>query len=227
MEGLVGSAVVAGGFAIGVAADEIARRLLRFRGDCNDCNDGNGGAVWRAAVGFMTAFWFWVIFAFVPETGERVVGAALLVFCVICTATDLKCRLILNVVVFPFAALFAALRLFVHPEPFWHYALGALAGATALFVVGLAFERFGRRQGVGGGDVKMVFALGAVLGLKLVILCLFFASAAGSLYGMFRIAASGGDKFVFLPFGPFLALGALAAFVWGDALLSWYVRLWI
>lgn len=133
----------------------------------------------------------------------------------------------MNVVVFPFAALFAALRLFVRPEPFWHYALGALAGAAALFAVGLAFERFGRRQGVGGGDVKMMFALGSVLGLKLAFLCLFFASAAGSLYGLFRIAASGGDRSIFLPFGPFLSLGALAAFVWGEALLTWYVSLWI
>ena len=73
------------------------------------------------------------------------------------------------------------------------------------------------------GDVKMLAMIGAFLGWPLMLLTLFLASFAGSLVGVGMMATKRGDMQKALPFGTFLALGALAAAVAGDPLLAWYL----
>jgi leader peptidase (prepilin peptidase)/N-methyltransferase len=64
--------------------------------------------------------------------------------------------------------------------------------------------------------------IGAFLGLPGVLYTLFASSLAGSLAGlllMFREKSGGGTR---IPFGPFLALGAMSYVFWGPALIQWY-----
>jgi leader peptidase (prepilin peptidase)/N-methyltransferase len=73
------------------------------------------------------------------------------------------------------------------------------------------------------GDVKMLAMIGAFLGWKLMLVTLVLASFAGSLIGVGMIASGRGGMKAALPFGTFLAVGALAAAVAGDPLLTWYL----
>ena len=69
----------------------------------------------------------------------------------------------------------------------------------------------------------MLAMIGAFLGWKLVLVTLVLSSFAGSLIGIGAIALGRGGMKSVLPFGTFLAVGALVAAVAGDAIVDWYV----
>ena len=105
----------------------------------------------------------------------------------------------------------------------WQSLLGLLAGGGVLFLVAMGYQLLRKREGMGGGDIKLLAMIGAFLGLPGVIYTLFASSLAGSLVGvlfMFRDKSGGGTK---IPFGPFLALGAMTYVFWGPALIHWYL----
>ncbi len=76
---------------------------------------------------------------------------------------------------------------------------------------------------MGGGDVKMLAMIGAFLGWKLVLVTLVFSSFAGSIIGIAVVLAKRGGLKYALPYGTFLALGALIASLFGDRIVDWYV----
>jgi leader peptidase (prepilin peptidase)/N-methyltransferase len=100
--------------------------------------------------------------------------------------------------------------------------LGMLIGGGVLWVIGEAYFRYSGQEGMGGGDVKMLAMIGAFLGWKLVLVTLVLSSVAGSLIGVIVIALKRGDMKYALPYGTFLALGALAASLVGERLVTWY-----
>ena len=100
--------------------------------------------------------------------------------------------------------------------------IGLVAGGGALFLINEAYYRIRGHEGLGMGDVKMLAMIGAFLGWKLMLVTLFLGSFAGSLLGLLLISLRKGSMQSALPFGTFLALGALAATVVGDRLLAWY-----
>ena len=101
--------------------------------------------------------------------------------------------------------------------------LGVLVGGGVLWLIGEAYFRYSGQEGMGGGDVKMLAMIGAFLGWKLVLVTLVLSSVAGSLIGVLVIAVKRGGMKYALPYGTFLALGALAASLAGDQLIDWYV----
>jgi leader peptidase (prepilin peptidase)/N-methyltransferase len=104
--------------------------------------------------------------------------------------------------------------------------LGTLLGGGVLWAIGEAYYRYAGQQGMGGGDVKMLAMVGAFLGWKLVLVTLVLSSVAGSLIGVLVIALKRGDMKHALPYGTFLALGALAASLVGDRILAWYLGMY-
>ena len=101
--------------------------------------------------------------------------------------------------------------------------IGVLAGGGVLWLIGEAYCRYSGHEGMGGGDVKMLAMVGAFLGWKLMLVTLVLSSVAGSLIGLLVIASRRGDMKYPLPYGTFLALGALAASLVGDRVLAWYL----
>jgi leader peptidase (prepilin peptidase)/N-methyltransferase len=75
------------------------------------------------------------------------------------------------------------------------------------------------------GDVKMLAMIGAFLGWKMVLVTLFLATFSGALIGVSLIALQRGNMKLALPFGTFLAAGAVAAMVVGEPFATWYVGL--
>jgi leader peptidase (prepilin peptidase)/N-methyltransferase len=99
--------------------------------------------------------------------------------------------------------------------------LGGLAGGAALYVIALVGEAVYRRETMGGGDIKLVAAIGALLGWRLLIVALFAAFVLGAVGGLTYLALGGRDRMV--PFGPFLAAGALLALLVGQGIWNWYL----
>ena len=70
---------------------------------------------------------------------------------------------------------------------------------------------------MGGGDVKLMAAIGAFLGWKLVIMTFFIAPVFGSMVGLFLKMKEGRE---IIPYGPYLSLGALISIFWGEKILQ-------
>jgi leader peptidase (prepilin peptidase)/N-methyltransferase len=101
--------------------------------------------------------------------------------------------------------------------------IGAVAGYLSLWVVYWAFKLIRGKEGMGYGDFKLLAAIGAWLGWKMLPLVILLSSVAGAIIGIALIAFRGRDHTVPLPFGPYLAIaGAIALFA-GPSL----VRLWM
>jgi leader peptidase (prepilin peptidase)/N-methyltransferase len=108
--------------------------------------------------------------------------------------------------------------------PGWRSALmGVLLGGGVLWLVGEAYFRLRRIEGMGMGDVKMLAMIGAVLGWRAVLVTLVLASCAGALVGLVLLSRQRDGMKYALPFGTFLSAGALVASLAGERLVTWYL----
>jgi leader peptidase (prepilin peptidase)/N-methyltransferase len=148
-------------------------------------------------------------------------GSALIVL----FAIDLEHHLLPNVITLPGIVAGFVFSWFLPPG--WIDSLIGLAvGGGGLFLIAEGYYRLRHEEGLGMGDVKMLAMIGAFLGWKLTIVTLMMASVAGSIIGVLLIISRRGDMKYALPFGTFLALGAVVAGTVGPRLVEWYVRLW-
>ncbi len=100
--------------------------------------------------------------------------------------------------------------------------LGILIGGGVLYVFALGYYLLKKKEGMGGGDIKMLAMIGAFLGWQGALATLILASIAGSLIGILLIVVKGKNFKYAVPFGPFLALGAFCALLYGEPLINWY-----
>ena len=99
---------------------------------------------------------------------------------------------------------------------------GAVAGYVPLWLIATGFAVLMKRQGMGGGDLKLLAALGAWLGWPAVLPIVLIASIGGLCVNVPRMLLGKHQRHQQYPFGPFLAAGGLVvAFVGADTLLAW------
>jgi leader peptidase (prepilin peptidase)/N-methyltransferase len=147
-----------------------------------------------------------------------VLGCALIVL----FAVDLDRRVLPNVVTVP--GLLLGLAFALVTEPGWLSALaGVFVGGGALLLVSELYVRVRGEDGLGMGDVKMLAMIGAFLGWKLTIVALMVASFGSTLVGVGLILSGRGGTKSELPFGAFLAVGAVTAATTGQTILAWYL----
>lgn len=164
---------------------------------------------------FALSFWK---FGFTPELIISILFVSLLV---IITVSDIAYMLIPDKVLLPMGILLLALRLFIPLDPWWAAIAGALLGFGLLLLIAIV-----SKGGMGGGDIKLFFVIGLVLGVSGTLLTLFLASFIGAIAGIFMIRKSEQGRKTPVPFGPSIALGAIITYFWGDALLNWYMNFW-
>ncbi|MBI4525488.1 MAG: prepilin peptidase [Deltaproteobacteria bacterium] len=98
--------------------------------------------------------------------------------------------------------------------------LGILLGGGILFLVAWVYQLLTGKEGMGGGDIKLLAMIGSFLGWASVLLTLFLASLTGSVVGVSFMLAKGVDTKYALPFGPFLCVGAVLDLFFGEELVS-------
>jgi leader peptidase (prepilin peptidase)/N-methyltransferase len=100
--------------------------------------------------------------------------------------------------------------------------LGALGGGGVLLGVATAYQAIRGQEGMGGGDIKLLAMIGAFLGWKSIFVTLMVGSIAGSIIGIALMVYQRADTKLAIPFGPFLACGALVHLFFGDRILAFY-----
>ncbi|MFN8111252.1 MAG: prepilin peptidase [Thermoleophilia bacterium] len=156
------------------------------------------------------------VFSFGP-TWKGLAAAVMAVVLVPVVAIDLEHKLIPDVVVLPAALVGLGLMVAADPAAWWKPVAAAAGAAAFIFLLWLLYP-----GGMGFGDVKLALLLGAVLGAS-VVPAMFVAFGAGSLLGLALLVRHGaGARKMAVPFGPFLAMGALVALWWGPSMIGWY-----
>ncbi len=167
--------------------------------------------------GFDPAFFIYLIF---------VAGLIVIAF------IDLDARIVPDVISLPgiglgFVSAIMAWKLSLDPgatvpSPLNSF-LGILLGGGILLFVAWLYHFLTGKEGMGGGDIKLLAMIGAFVGWPSVLLTLFFASLSGSVVGLGLMFIKGVDSKYALPFAPFLCLGALLALFFGSELISFYL----
>jgi leader peptidase (prepilin peptidase)/N-methyltransferase len=154
-----------------------------------------------------------------PLLASRLIfGCALIVL----FAIDLQHHILPNVITVP--GILVGFLFSLVADPGWRSSLiGILIGGAIPFAIAWTYERLRGVEGLGMGDVKMLAMIGAFLGWPLTVLTLVLASFSGSIVGVGFIAAGRGARYA-LPFGTFLAAGAITASLAGQAIVDWYMR---
>ncbi|MHB1002872.1 MAG: prepilin peptidase [Thermoleophilia bacterium] len=132
---------------------------------------------------------------------------------------DLDYFIIPNVIVLPAAGIALAGMLALFPERGLELVLAGLLSAAFFFVIVMVMPR-----GMGMGDVKMMLLLGFVLG-RAVLVALFLAFLTGAVVGVTLMMAGIRGRKSQIPFGPFLAIGAIIALFFGDWIIDRYISL--
>ncbi|HEY8347600.1 MAG TPA: A24 family peptidase [Symbiobacteriaceae bacterium] len=133
---------------------------------------------------------------------------------------DLHDRIIPNeLVLFALSVGLAMLFVIPYPEKTW---LQGLAGAAAGFGFLLLLALLAR-GGMGMGDVKLAGVIGLFLGIRWISMGLLIAFILGGLVGIFLLLVRRKGRKDEIPFGPFLALGAVITAIYGSAIWSWYI----
>jgi leader peptidase (prepilin peptidase)/N-methyltransferase len=81
------------------------------------------------------------------------------------------------------------------------------------------------REGMGGGDVKLLAMIGAWMGWKALPFIILLSSLTGAVIGGVSLVIARQGVRSRIPFGPFLALGALGFLFFGDEITLWFYRL--
>lgn len=139
---------------------------------------------------------------------------------------DLDLRILPDRVTLPGIVIGLIVAPLLHLTPgFWSSLIGAVVGGGALYLVGMLGELMLKKESMGGGDVKLAAMLGAFMGWQMIVLALFVAFFTGAVVGIAVIASKRTDWSRSVPFGPFIALGAVTAILWGGPLIRWYSSL--
>ncbi|MGZ6640602.1 MAG: prepilin peptidase [Solirubrobacteraceae bacterium] len=191
---------------------------LLLRGRCRACGAPISARYPLVELG-TGLLWAAVVLACWDDAGQIVLGILLVGFLVPITLIDLDFRLIPNKLTLP-AAVLALVTILALDRGFLAEALIAAAAAGGFFfVAAVAYPR-----GMGMGDVKLAAVMGLYLG-RAVAPAVFIALIAGVVVGAGIIARKGAaaGRKTAVPFGPFLALGAVIALFAGDAIVDAYL----
>jgi leader peptidase (prepilin peptidase) / N-methyltransferase len=167
---------------------------------------------------FLTGALFVVVPLALGWNAEIWVGWTLVSLFIIITVSDIKYMLIPDKILLFFAGVFLVERIFIPLSPWWDSLLGATVGFSLLLLISIV-----SKGGMGGGDIKLYALIGFVLGTKLVLMSLFISTLLGALIGIIGIMVGVFERKKPIPFGPFIALGSLIAYFYGNTIFNAYL----
>jgi leader peptidase (prepilin peptidase)/N-methyltransferase len=157
-------------------------------------------------------------------TAEAAVTYGFVAVLVAITFIDIDHRIIPDVISLPGIPVFFLAALLVPSVTWLDSLIGILAGGGSLFIVAWLYHLLTRKEGMGGGDIKLLAMIGAMIGWKGVLFTIFASSATGTAVGLTVMLIQRRNMKLAVPFGPFLALGAVLYLFFGPQVLQWYLQ---
>lgn len=144
---------------------------------------------------------------------------------IVITVIDLYHQIIPDVISLPGIGVGLLASLLIPQITLFNSVIGILLGGGSLFIVATFYQWLFKREGMGGGDIKLLGMIGAFLGWKAVLLTILLSSLIGSVTGIMIMVLKGKDFKYAIPFGPFLSLGAVISLFYGEEIVRWYLYL--
>lgn len=141
------------------------------------------------------------------------------------TWIDLDHLIIPDVISLPGIALGFMCSALILPVGWVNSLIGILVGGGILWVLAALSPHLFGKEGLGGGDIKFLAMVGSFLGWQPVLLTLFLASVSGSVIGGLLLLLKVMKRGHYIPFGPFLASGALVSLFFYRDIIDWYLGL--
>jgi leader peptidase (prepilin peptidase)/N-methyltransferase len=194
---------------------------LLLRGKCRNCH---GEIFWRYP--FVEALTGTFALSLYVHFGFTLLFISFLTFAaamIVITFIDLDHRIIPDVISLPGIGIGLLLSFFLPSISVKDSLIGIIAGGGTLYGVAFVYETLTKREGMGGGDVKLLAMIGAWLGWKAILFTLFFASLSGTFIGGGAMLLQKQGRHYAIPFGPFLAFSGLVYIFFGPQLINWYL----
>jgi leader peptidase (prepilin peptidase)/N-methyltransferase len=218
--------------------------FLLLRGKCRNCGEPIS---WQyPLVELMNGlFYVWIVNEFWIG-GEAVLMMALCSSLIVITFIDLEHLIIPDSITLPGMLVGLSLApffmssladplpfhldsLFLHAGPyltgFLNSLIGLILGGGPLLAIGWIWEKLRHVEAMGGGDIKLMGMVGSFLGWKGALLTIMLGAISGSVVGVLMIVLKKHKMEKLIPFGPFLAIGAVASAFFGPDIVSWYLGL--
>jgi leader peptidase (prepilin peptidase) / N-methyltransferase len=198
---------------------------LLLRGRCANCKTRIS---WRypaveALTGLLCGYAAWH-FGF----GLPLAGALILIWALIALAfIDLDTQLLPDNITQPLLWGGLLLNTMAVLTPLQSAVLGAAGGYLTLWAVYWLFKLATGKEGMGFGDFKLLAALGAWLGWKLLPFIILLSAAVGAVVGVLLIVLANRGRHIPIPFGPYLAIAGVAGLFWGNDLVGAYLTLYV
>lgn len=188
---------------------------LFLRGKCRAC--GEKISPRYPVVELLSGGLFLATYLHYGLTPGLLAGLVFLGFMVAITFIDLDHQIILDGMLALLAVCGLGLQLWTGAVGIVNMLIGAGAGGGLLLLLAIL-----SRGGMGGGDVKFAAALGFWLGWPGILLGLFIGFVLGGVISLLLLASGLRGRKDFIPFGPFIAIGAWIALLYGRKILGWY-----
>ena len=195
--------------------------FIFLRGRCNNCQTS---IPYRYpivelvnAVGYLAILWRfgwgW------PAVAYGVFFSALVTI----TWIDWDHLIIPDVITLPGVILGVLFSTWILPVGLLNSLLGVIVGGGVLLLIAWISPYLFGKEGLGGGDIKLLAMIGAFLGWQLALGTLMIASMVGACVGLGLMAVGAIQRGQYIPFGPYLALGAVISLLFGPQILVWYL----
>jgi leader peptidase (prepilin peptidase)/N-methyltransferase len=196
---------------------------IALKGKCRHCSASI--ALRYPLVELISGAFALVVFLKYGIQFDALIYYAFIATLLVITFIDIDHRIIPDVITLPGIPIFLAASFALRQISFVDSILGIFVGGGSLFLVAWLYQLITKKEGMGGGDIKLLAMIGAVIGWKGVLFTIFVASAVGTLSGLLIMLKSRKTMKLAVPFGPFLAIGGIAYILFGPQLITWYFNL--
>jgi len=157
-------------------------------------------------------------------TLEGVVYFVFISSLLVITFIDIDHKIIPDIITLPGIPIGLAASIVLPDMTFKSSLLGLLVGGGSLLLVAWTYSLITQKEGMGGGDIKLLGMIGTFIGWKGVIFTIFAASLTGTFVGIIVMLLKGKNLKFAIPFGPFLSIGAMSYIFFGDKVFFWYLH---
>jgi len=197
--------------------------FLLLRGKCGHCK---APISWQyPLVELLNGFGFLFIFREFGPTPQTLIYLLFFSALVAVIFIDLSHQIIPDVITLPGIAIGVLAASTILPPGLTNSLIGLFLGGGLFYLVAVLSVAILKKEGMGGGDIKLIAMIGAFLGWQAVLLTIFLAALSGSVIGIAMIMMKDRSRADLIPFGPYLVFGALTSLFWGNGILSWYFSL--
>jgi len=192
--------------------------FVLLRGRCRNCKASI--SIQYPLIELITGFLFFGLYSYYGLSKECLFAIVFCSILLVVSVIDLKHQIIPDEISLPGIIVGFFLSIWLGKISWMDSLLGTVLGGGSFLLVAWGYEKLAKREGLGGGDIKLLAMIGAWLGTQSLLIVIIVSSLVGSLIGIGAMIICKKDFKAAIPFGPFLALGALAYLFWGNELTT-------